>query len=82
MASAAGRRPQRVARPAAAAAAAAGAFTAAAGAAVYPIWLLKLIITNYLRLICNLKIRHGEIVENVVTYVYAKFVDDRLCNVM
>jgi len=27
-----------------------------------------------------LKIRHGAIVGNVVTYVYAKFVDDRLWN--
>ena len=28
----------------------------------------------------NLKIRHGRIVDNVVTYVYAKFGDDRLWN--
>ena len=27
-----------------------------------------------------MKIRHGAIVDNVVTYVYAKFVDDRLWN--
>jgi len=27
-----------------------------------------------------LKIRHGAIVDNVVTYVYAKFGDDRLWN--
>jgi len=36
----------------------------------------KLIITNSLGL--NLKIRHGAIADNVVTYVYAKFGDDRL----
>jgi len=27
-----------------------------------------------------LKICHGAIVDNVVTYVYAQFGDDRLCN--
>jgi len=30
------------------------------------------------RILVNLKIRHGAIVDNVVTYVSAKFGDDRL----
>jgi len=62
-------RPQHVA----AAAATAAAAGAAAAAAVYPMWWLKIIINS---LWLNFKTRQGAIVENVVSYVYAKFDDD------
>jgi len=55
---------------------------AAAGAAVSPIWRLKVNLIVIYQLGLNLKIRHGAIVNNVVTYmyVYAKFGDDRFWN--